>query len=114
MSGAIPSTKVYEDALVYAFRDISPVAPTHIILVPKSRDGLDGISDATDRHAPLLGHLMVKAAEIARAEGLGAGYRLVINNGEQGCQSVPHLHIHIIGGKQLAWPPGTGGPPMPG
>ena len=126
LDGKIPSTKVYDDELIYAFRvreraptcgpcrsarrpqDIAPTAKTHIVIIPKDRDGLTGISQAEERHAAVLGHLMVKAAEIAKAEGLAQGYRLVVNEGEQGCQSVAHLHVHLIGGQQLTWPPGTG------
>ena len=110
LSGDIPSTKVYDDDVCYAFRDIAPVAATHILLIPKKRDGLTGISAAGDKHKEVLGHLMVTAAAIAKAEGLTKGYRLVVNDGEEGCQSVSHLHIHIIGGQQLTWPPGTGKP----
>lgn len=108
LAGDIPSTKVYDDDVCYAFRDIAPAAKTHILLIPKQRDGLTGISAAEDKHKEVLGHLMVTAAAIAKAEGLDSGYRLVINDGEQGCQSVAHLHIHILGGQQLTWPPGTG------
>lgn len=110
LAGDIPSTKVYDDDMCYAFRDIAPVAATHILLIPKIRDGLTGISAASDKHKEVLGHLMVTAAAIAKSEGLTKGYRLVVNDGEEGCQSVSHLHIHIIGGQQLTWPPGTGKP----
>ena len=76
--------------------------------MPKSKDGLSQLQDATEANKPLLGHLMWAAAEIARKEGLQEGYRVVINDGPNGCQSVYHLHLHIIGGKKLSWPPGTG------
>ena len=102
----IPSTIVYEDDLVLAFRDIAPQAPSHIVLVPKNRDSLTQLSQAQDRHKPILGHLMWVAAEVARLENLGEGWRLVVNSGVHGCQSVYHLHLHIIGGRQLVWPPG--------
>ena len=105
LSGAIPSDKVYEDDVCYAFRDINPVAPTHILLIPKARDGLAGLGAATPEHAATLGHMMVAAAKVANQEGL-TDFRLVSNNGESACQSVFHLHLHIIGGRDLTWPPG--------
>ena len=104
----IPATIIYEDDQCLAFRDIAPVAKTHFLVIPKNRDGLTGISKAEDRHAALLGHLMVVVAKVAKQEGLDAsGYRTVINDGKEGCQSVYHLHIHVIGGQQLTWPPGV-------
>lgn len=105
-SKQIPSTAVYEDDLVYAFRDISPQAPVHIVLVPKNRDGLTRLFVASERHKVLLGHMMWAASEIARLEHLSEGWRLVINDGVHGAQSVYHLHMHILGGRQLGWPPG--------
>ena len=101
----IPSDVVYEDSKCLAFRDISPVAPSHILLIPKERDGLVGLAAATGDHTAILGHLMVTAAAIAKQEGL-EDFRLVTNNGEGAGQSVFHLHLHIIGGRPLAWPPG--------
>ena len=106
----IPSTCVYEDELVYAFRDITPTAPTHILIVPKVHGGLTQLQKADESHIPLLGRLLWAAAEIARREGLAEGYRVVVNDGPNGCQSVYHLHLHLIGGKKLSWPPGTGAP----
>ena len=86
VKGEIPCDKIYEDDLCLAFRDIAPVAQTHFLVIPKDRDGLSGISKAEERHAALLGHLMVKAAAIAKQEGLGDdGYRVVINEGKNGC-----------------------------
>lgn len=105
-SKQIPSTVVYEDELVMAFRDITPQAPVHIILIPKKRDGLTRLMVAEEKHKPILGHLMWAASEVARIEHLEAGWRLVINDGVQGSQSVYHLHIHILGGRQMGWPPG--------
>ena len=103
----IPSNVVYEDDLVLAFRDISPQAPTHIVLIPKAKDGLTQLSRAEERHKALLGHLVYVAAEIARREGLAEdGWRLVINDGRNAGQTVFHLHVHILGGRELAWPPG--------
>ena len=106
VKGDIPSDKIYEDDLCMAFRDIAPVAKVHFLVIPKDRDGLTGICKAEERHAALLGHLMVVAAKVAAQEGLTDGYRTVINDGKDGCQSVYHLHIHVIGGQQLSWPPG--------
>jgi histidine triad (HIT) family protein len=104
----IPATIIYEDDKCLAFRDISPVAPVHFLVIPKNRDGLTQLSKAEDRHAALLGHLMVTAAKVAAQEKLDQnGYRLVINDGKEGGQEVFHLHIHVIGGKQLSWPPGV-------
>ncbi len=101
----IPAAIVYEDELCVAFRDIAPAAPVHVLLVP--RKPLPSILAATAEDAALLSHLMLKVGEIAAAEGLaGAGFRTVINTGEDGGQTVPHLHIHIIGGRSLQWPPG--------
>ena len=104
----IPADIIFEDEQCLAFRDIAPVASKHFLVIPKNRDGLTGISKAEDRHAALLGHLMVVVAKVAQQEGLAEhGYRTVINEGAQGCQSVFHLHIHVIGGQQLSWPPGV-------
>ncbi len=108
VAGQIPCNKVYEDDVCLAFRDIAPVAKTHVLVIPKDRDGLSQLSKADARHKPLLGHLMWAASHVAALEGLGAGWRLVVNDGKEGCQSVYHLHLHVIGGQQLSWPPGTG------
>jgi histidine triad (HIT) family protein len=101
----IPAAIVYEDDLVLAFRDIHPQAPTHILIVPKKL--IPRIAEATADDQPLLGQLLLKAAEVADQVGLKkGGYRLVINNGADGGETVPHLHVHILGGRHLAWPPG--------
>lgn len=101
----IPADLVYEDELCVAFRDISPAAPVHVLLVP--RKPIPSIADAGAEDAALLAHLMLKVGEIARAEGLGeGGFRTVLNTGADGGQTVPHLHIHIIGGRSMQWPPG--------
>ena len=101
----IPSDMVYEDEHCVAFRDISPSAPVHILLVP--RKPLRDIASATAEDAALLSHLMLKVGDIARAQGIAeSGYRTVLNTGEDGGQTVPHLHIHIIGGRSMQWPPG--------
>lgn len=104
ISGDIPSEMLHEDDLCAAFRDIAPQAPTHILIVP--RRPLTGIDAMTVDDRPLIGHLLWIATELARSEGLEEGYRLVINNGELGQQSVPHLHVHLLGKRQLSWPPG--------
>ena len=101
----IPAQIVYEDELVLAFRDLHPQAPVHVLLVPKKSIPRVAEAGVTDQH--LLGHLLLKAAEVAAKLGLQAtGYRLVINNGPHGGESVPHLHCHILGGRQMLWPPG--------
>jgi histidine triad (HIT) family protein len=101
----IPEDIVYEDDLVLAFRDIKPQAPTHVLIVPKKAIGR--IAEAKPEDEKLLGHLLLKAAEVAGKLGLGGtGYRLVINNGPNAGESVPHLHLHILGGRAMAWPPG--------
>jgi len=98
---------VYEDELVLAFRDIAPVAPTHVLLIPKRRDGLTQLQRATAEHKHVLGHMLAVAVPaIVAKDGLDS-YRLVVNDGAQACQSVFHLHMHIIGGKALTWPPGV-------
>lgn len=105
----IPASIVYEDDLCLAFKDINPVAPFHVLLIPKVRDNLSRLSNAEEKNEKILGHLMIKAGEIAKANGLGEnGFRLVVNDGPHAGQTVHHLHIHIIGGQQMFWPPGTG------
>lgn len=94
----------YEDDLVLAFHDIYPQAPTHVLIVPKKP--IARIAEATADDHKLLGHLLLKATEVAKQIGLKNGYRLVINNGPDGGESVPHLHVHILGGRHMAWPPG--------
>lgn len=101
----IPADIVYEDDRVLAFRDIAPKAPVHVLIVPKK--GITRISEVKADDAPLLGHLLLKAAEVAEKVGLkNGGYRLVINNGPDGGETVPHLHCHILGGRHMQWPPG--------
>ena len=101
----IPAEIVYEDDLVLAFRDINAQAPTHVLIVPKRP--IPRVADAVAQDQALLGHLLLKAAEVAVIVGLNHdGYRLVINNGRNGGESVPHLHCHILGGRPMAWPPG--------
>lgn len=102
----IPADIVYEDDICLAFRDVSPQAPTHILVIPKKEiRSMNDIDTASDKE--ILGHLMVKVHDIAREQGLGEdGYRTVINTNENGGQTVYHLHIHILGGRALGWPPG--------
>ncbi|MCA9567423.1 MAG: histidine triad nucleotide-binding protein [Alphaproteobacteria bacterium] len=101
----IPADIVYEDDRCLAFRDVNPVAPTHVLVIPKKPIVGLGTADADD--AALLGHLMWVAAEVARSEGIAAGgYRVVTNFGANGGQSVDHLHLHVLGGRAMRWPPG--------
>jgi histidine triad (HIT) family protein len=100
----IPADIVYEDDLVLAFRDIKPQAPVHALIVPKKP--IPRVAEATAEDHRVLGHLLLKAAAVAAKLGLRDGYRLVINNGPDGGESVPHLHCHILGGRRMAWPPG--------
>jgi len=101
----IPARIVYEDELVLAFHDIKPQAPTHVLIIPKKP--IPRLAAAGPQDAPLLGHLLLKAAEVARQLGLGeSGFRLVFNNGPDAGEAVPHLHGHILGGRRLGWPPG--------
>ncbi len=104
VAGSIPSTAVYQDEQCYAFADITPKAPTHLLIVP--RQHIVSLSEAGADHPALLGHLLWVAAEIARSKGLSKGYRVVINTGPDGGQTVDHLHLHLLGGRALAWPPG--------
>jgi histidine triad (HIT) family protein len=101
----IPADIVFEDETVLAFRDVNPKAPTHVLIVPKK--SIPRLSEAGAEDEQVLGHLLLKAGAVARQLGLNKnGYRVVINNGRDGGESVPHLHCHILGGRGLAWPPG--------
>lgn len=101
----VPAKIVYEDDLVLAFHDIKPVAPTHVLIVPKKP--IPRMAEAKPEDHKVLGHLLLKAAEVARQLGLEKnGYRIVINNGPDAGESVPHLHCHILAGRAMAWPPG--------
>lgn len=102
-SRSVPSKKVYEDSHVYAFEDIAPKAPTHVLVIPKKH--ISKLSDASAEDAETIGRLATRAAAIAREKGL-AHYRLVLNNGEGAGQSVFHLHFHLLGGRAFSWPPG--------
>lgn len=101
----IPAGIVYEDELCLAIRDIAPAAPVHILVVPKRV--IPRVLAATPEDRELLGHLLVTAARVAEAEGIAeSGFRLVINNGADGGETIPHLHVHLLGGRQMEWPPG--------
>ena len=100
ISGEIPSTKVYEDELVYAFRDINPQAPTHILVIPKAH--VASANEVTEENSAVVARIFEVIPKIAAAEGLTGGFRVVSNAGADACQSVHHLHFHILGGKQLS------------
>lgn len=100
----IPSEIVYEDEICFAIKDINPQAPTHILVIPKRV--IPRLSAATDSDAETLGHLLVTTGKIAEQVGLKNGFRTVINCGADAGETVPHLHVHLLGGRKLAWPPG--------
>ena len=104
VAGEIPSNKVYEDDEILAFNDVAPQAPVHFLIVPKKH--MASLDDTTDEDAALLAHIMLKIKDIAKDLGLENGYRVVINTGEDGMQSVKHLHVHVLGKRRLLWPPG--------
>lgn len=100
----IPADIVYEDDLAIAFKDINPQAPQHIILIPK--EPIAQLADAEPKDQAIMGHLLLTAKRVAQEAGLNNGYRVVINSGPDGGQTVYHLHLHILGGRQMKWPPG--------
>ena len=101
VAGEIPSDTVYQDEEVIAFRDINPVAPTHLLIIPKKH--IPSLAHLPDAETPLIGHMVKIANQLAREEGIsGSGYRLAISCGKQGGQLVPHLHMHLVGGRQLS------------
>jgi histidine triad (HIT) family protein len=104
ISGKIPARKVYEDAHTFAFEDIDPKAPTHVLIVPKKH--IVGLKEANVEEAEVVGRCHLAAAEIARQRGIENGYRTVLNVGPGAGQSVFHLHVHLLGGRTLTWPPG--------
>ena len=104
ISGEIPSKKVYEDEHTYAFDDINPQAPTHVLVVPKKH--VRGLKEAAAEDAQLIGYCQLAAANIARQRHIEDGYRTVLNVGPRAGQSVFHLHVHLLGGRNLQWPPG--------
>lgn len=105
ISGDIPSTKVYEDEKSYAFKDINPAAPEHILVIPKKH--IESVMDITEENREIFSHLLMVCKKIASEIGIDKqGFRIVNNCGEYGQQTVKHFHFHIIGGRQLQWPPG--------
>jgi len=104
IAGKIPSKKVYEDERAFVFEDIKPQAPTHVLIIPKKH--IVGLKEATNEDAEIIGYLHLVAAKIARERGIENGYRTVFNVGPGSGQSVFHLHLHLLGGRQLGWPPG--------
>jgi histidine triad (HIT) family protein len=100
----IPAEIVYEDDLAIAFKDINPQAPVHILVIPK--EPIAQLTDAESKDHALMGHLLLTANRVAQQAGLNNGYRVVINTGPDGGQTVSHLHLHILGGRQMTWPPG--------
>lgn len=104
ISGEIPSKKLYEDELVYAFYDIEPQSPVHFLVIPKEH--IAGADDITVEKGPLVGHVFAVIANLAKELNLSGGYRIVNNCGKDAQQSVRHLHFHVLAGRELAWPPG--------
>jgi histidine triad (HIT) family protein len=103
-AGTIPAKRVFEDEVCVAFADIHPQAPTHLLVIPKRHIASQDHAEAAD--TPLLGHLLATAAKVAERAGLARGYRVVINTGPDGGQTVDHLHLHLLGGRAMHWPPG--------
>lgn len=103
-AGEFPSKKAYEDEKVYAFYDIDPQAPVHILVIPKEH--IQSVNQITPENQEIVGHIFTVIAKLAKELDLKDGYRVVSNVGEQGGQSVPHLHFHLLGGRNLGWPPG--------
>ncbi len=103
-SGGIPAKKAYEDDLSLAFYDIDPKAPVHVLIIPKKH--ISSVAAAGEEDFALIAHMMKVAQQLAKELGLDNGFRLVVNTGRDGGQSVDHLHIHLLGGRALAWPPG--------
>lgn len=104
IEGKIPSKKVYEDDRVFVFEDIDPKAPTHVLIIPKQH--ISGINTATESDAEIIGYMHLIAAKIGRERKIEEGYRTVFNVGPRSGQSVFHLHLHLLGGRDLTWPPG--------
>jgi len=104
VAGEIPSKQVFADNLTYAFRDINPQAPTHVLVVPRKH--IASLAEVEVEDQDLIGYLHLVAARIAGSEGLAKGFRTVINTGSDGGQTVDHLHVHLLGGRAMSWPPG--------
>lgn len=103
-AGEIPVKRLYEDDLCLCFPDINPQAPTHVLIIPKKHIASHAHTGADDEK--LLGHMMATTVDIARGQGLSGGYRVVMNTGRDGGQTVDHLHLHLLGGRHMTWPPG--------
>ncbi|MCR5782841.1 MAG: histidine triad nucleotide-binding protein [Clostridia bacterium] len=104
IAGDIPSAKVYEDDTVFAFRDINPQAPVHVLIIPKEH--IRSAADITPDNSAVIAHIFEVAAKIAKDEGCSDGFRIVNNCGDRAGQTVKHLHFHLLGGRDLTWPPG--------
>ena len=104
VEGEIPSTKVYEDDMILAFRDLEPQAPEHVLVIPKKH--IASLDDVTEEDQEILGYLMCKIKDIAADLGIENGYRVVNNCGEDGLQTVKHIHFHLLGKRNMTWPPG--------
>jgi histidine triad (HIT) family protein len=104
VTGEVPAQVVHEDDRTLAFRDVSPQAPTHVLVVPKAHH--DDVTALADADPALLADVLAAAVVVARSERLDGGFRLVVNTGADGGQTVGHLHVHVLGGRALAWPPG--------
>ena len=104
ISGEIPAERVYEDELCISIKDIQPQAPFHALIIPKKLIPRIGLAEESDQQT--LGHLLLVAKKIAQEQHLDEGFRVVINNGNDGGETVPHLHVHLLGGRKLSWPPG--------
>ena len=104
IDGEIPGDFVHQDDQCVVLRDVNPQAPVHLLVIP--RKPIPRVGEANEEDSALLGHLLLVASEVANSEGLSQGFRIVVNNGSDGGESVPHLHVHILGGRQLGWPPG--------
>lgn len=104
IDGDVPAKLIYQDEHCLAFRDIDPRAPTHILVIPRKE--IRSLAEVEEQDAGLLGHLMIAISRIAKEQGLDNGFRVVTNSGKWGGQSVDHLHFHLLGGRQLSWPPG--------
>lgn len=104
IDGELPANIIYEDEHCLAFHDVNPQAPTHVLVIPRKQ--IASLEVAAEEDGPLLGHLLLVTARVAREQELTEGWRAVINTGDEGGQTVPHLHVHLLGGRQLEWPPG--------
>lgn len=104
IAGEIPARIIHQDEHCVAIHDVAPQGPVHLLVIP--RKVIPRLAESTDEDIPLLGHLLRVAASQAEKEGLTKGFRVIINNGRDGGESVPHLHVHVIGGRALSWPPG--------